>query len=159
MPQLKAQIDIEVPRADVFRFCHDLQNWQEWADQIEAVEMLTPKPLRRGTLLRIDARQGGGAVYSWEAEVVDYQMPSASRVKAIDTASSCPFAAGSEMVWEFESSGAGTRFKWTWKYSPRGIIASIFDFLGRRSSTQKAMRRSMSNLKTLIESGRRAHVG
>lgn len=158
MPRLTESIEINVSRADVFRFCHDFDLWPEWAEQIERVELLTPKPLRRGTLLRIDSRQGSSAVFSWEAEVADYQMPSGSRIRALDTARSSPFAAGSEMAWTFDSTGSGTRFTWTWTYKPRGFIASILDKLGRQGATQKAIRRSLDNLKQLVESGRRAHI-
>jgi uncharacterized membrane protein len=158
MPLIEESIEIDAARTDVFRFCHDLSHWPEWAEQIENAEFITPKPVRRGSLLRIDARQGRSAVFSWEAEVAEYQLPSASRVRAIDTARSSPFAAGSEMKWEFESTGRGTRFTWRWDYKPSGFFASILDALGRRSSTQKAIQRSLEKVKELLEAGRRARI-
>lgn len=158
MPRIQETVEIHVARADVFRFCHDLKHWPEWVEQIEAVEMITPQPFRRGTLLRIDSRQGGSAVFSWEAEVVDYQMPSGTRIKAIDTAGTSPFAAGSELTWEFVSTGSGTRFSWSWNYQPRGFIANLLDKLGRQRATQKAMQASLAALKNLLESGRRATI-
>ena len=85
-------------------------------------------------------------------------MLQGSTLKAIDTASASPFARGSVMTWEFDSTGSGTRMTWVWDYKPRGFIASIVDVLGRRSATHRAIKRSMQNLKSLVEAGRRASI-
>ena len=158
MPRIEEQIEIAVARADVFRFCHDLSHRAEWDEQVEDVELITPKPIRQGTLVRFDAKWGG-SVFSWDAEYTAYQMLQSSKIQAIDTASSSPFAAGSVLTWEFDSTGGGeTRMTWVWDYKPRGIIASVLDFLGRRSATHRAIKRSMANLKSLVEAGRRASI-
>jgi uncharacterized membrane protein len=154
MPRIEEQIDIAVARADVFRFCHDVNRRPEWDEQVEHMELLTPRPIRQGTLLRIDAK--GGPVFTWDAEYVGYQFPSGSRVRVLDAASSSPFGRGSEVSWEFESVGSGTRLTWVWDYRPNGIIARIVDVLGRRVATQRAIKRSLANLKEMIEAGRRA---
>jgi len=158
MPEISEYIDIAAPRADVFRFCHHLPSWPEWDEQVAHVEMLTPKPLRRGTLLRVDASPNRGPVFSWDAEVVDYQLPTSSSLRALDTAASSPFAKGSVLSWQFSTVSGGTRFVWTWDYKPRGIIAKIMDWLGRRRATHQAIKQSLTNVKELIESGRRAGV-
>jgi len=158
MPRIEETIEIAVARADVFRFCHDLKYRPSWDEQVERMELLTPKPFRQGTLLRIDAKASGGVIFSWDAEVISYQLPSISKVRVIDAASTSPFAPGSELSWEFNSVGSGTRLKWVWNYKPYGIIANIMDKLGRRASTQKAIRRSLESLKTALESGHRAGV-
>jgi hypothetical protein len=77
-------------------------------------------------------------------------------VRVLDTAYSSPFGPGSQVNWAFSSSGGGTRVTWTWKYKPRGFIASIRNMLGGRAATQRAIRNSLKNLKTLLEGGRRA---
>ncbi len=159
MPKIEEQIEISAARADVFRFCHDMTKWSEWAEEVMYVELLTPKPLRAGTLLRIDAQQGHGAIFSWEAEFVNYQMPMGSILQAIDTAPSSPFGVGSQLSWQLESGNGVTQMTWIWDYKPGGFIASIKDVLGGKSSTHKAIKRSLVNLKTLLESGRRATLG
>jgi hypothetical protein len=155
MPRIEENIDITVARADVFRFCHDIKRRPDWDEQVERVELLTPRPIRTGTLVRVDAKQGS-SVFTWDAEYVTFQFPSASRMRVIDAAPSSPFARGSEASWQFESAGSGTRLTWVWDYRPKGIIARILDFLGRRIATQQAIRRSLANLKKIIESGGRA---
>ena len=157
MPQIEDTIEIAAPRADVFRFCHDISNWPDWDEQVVHVELLTPRPIRQGTLLRIDSKQGG-AVFSWDAEYIRFQLPQGSRVRVIDAASSSPFGKGSELEWELSSVGSSTRFTWIWDYRPHGLIARIVDALGRRASTQKAIQRSLTNLKEMIEGGRRGGV-
>ena len=157
MSRIEETIEIAAARADVFRFCHDLKNRPGWDEQIEHVELLTPQPFRQGTLLRVDGK-AGGAVFSWDAEVISYQMPSVSKVRVIDAASSSAFAPGSELSWEFSQAGNGTRLKWVWDYKPYGFIASILDKLGRRASTQKAIRRSLESLKVALESGQRGGI-
>jgi hypothetical protein len=156
MPCIEEKIEIAASRADVFRFCHDVTVRPEWDEQVVRVELLTPKPIRSGTLFRVDARQGGGAVFTWDAEYIDFKMPSTSKVRVLDAAPSSPFGAGSELTWEFSTAGNSTTLTWTWDYRPYGFIARILDKVGRRVATQRAIQRNLAKLKTLIESGRRA---
>jgi hypothetical protein len=157
VPIIEETVDIAVGPADVFRFCHDAASRPEWDEQVLRIEFLTPPPLRQGTLLRMDAKPGGGSsVFSWDAEVISYHFPRSSTVRVLDTAFSSPFGAGSEISWGFGSATGGTRVTWTWTYRPRGFLASIRDILGGRAATQRAIRKSLNNLKTTLEGGRRA---
>lgn len=157
MPHIEEQLEIAAARADVFRFCHDITAWPDWHDQIVSAELLTPPPLRSGSLLRID-EEVGGTVFSWDAEYISFQMPTGSRLKVIDAARSSPFRVGSELSWKFEPAGSGTLFSWRWDYRPYGFWASLADKFGRRAATQRAIKRSLVKLKELIESGRRARL-
>ncbi len=156
MPHIEESIDISAPIGDVFRYCHDVGRRPRWDVQASHVELLSPAPVRQGTLFRIDASLGGGAVFSWDAEYIAFQFPLASRVRVIDTAPSSPFAAGSEVNWQFSSMGGLTHFTWTWDYKPRGFIARITDALGGRGAMQRGIRRSQAKLKELLEKGERA---
>ena len=158
MPCIEEQIEIAAARSDVFRFYHDFASRHEWDEQVGHIELLTSKPIRSGTLFRVDSGASGSALYTWDAEIVDYKLPSTSKVRVLDVAPSCPFKAGSEMTLEFSSVGSGTRVTWIWDYRPHGIIANIIDKLGRRGATQRAIKRSLTKLKQMIESGRRAGV-
>ena len=155
MPHIEESIDIAVPLADVFRYCHDIARRPRWDVQVTGVELLSPPPIRQGTLFRIDASYGGGAVFSWDAEYVGFQFPLTSRVRVMDTAPSSPFAAGSEVSWQFSSVGGQTRFTWTWDYKPRGFLRRITDVLGGRAATRRGIRRSQAKLKELMEKGER----
>ncbi len=156
MPRIEEYIDIAARQADVFRFCHDVGSRPKWDEQVMHVELLTPSPIRQGTLLRVDAKYSGGSVFSWDGEVVNYHFPVSSKVRVIDTASTSPFGPGSQINWEFSSAGSSTRLTWVWDYQPRGILARILDKLGGHASTQRAIKNSLNNLKGMIESGRRA---
>ena len=156
MPHIEESIDIAAPIGDVFRYCHDITRRPKWDVQVSGVELLSPAPVRQGTLFRIDANFGGGAVFSWDAEYVGFQFPLASRVRVIDTAPSSPFAAGSEVSWQFSSVGGLTHFTWTWDYKPRGFLSRITDALGGQAATRRGIRHSQAKLKELLEKGERA---
>lgn len=152
MTRIQASVEIAAPPTTVFRFCHDLGRRPEWDERAVGLEMITPAPLRRGSLIRIDAGRAGQFQYTWEAEYTSYQMPSGSALRVLDAAPSSPFKSGVE-TWQLSKSADGTLFKLTWEYEPRGFLASIADALGRRAGTRRAIRRSLENLKALIEAG------
>ena len=150
MARIQESIEIAAAPMTVFRLCHDLERRPEWDERVVGVETITPPPIRRGSLIRIDAGRAGQFLFTWEAEYTTYQLPSASNLKVIDAAPSSYFKSGSEK-WDLSQSGGGTRFTLTWEYQPNGIVARITDALGRRSATRRAIRRSLENLKALAE--------
>jgi hypothetical protein len=150
MTRIEESIEIAAAPTAVFRLCHDLARRPEWDERVVGVELMTPAPVRRGSLIRIDAGRAGQFLFTWEAEYVDYQLPSGSTLKVIDAAPSSPFKVGSE-TWKFEHVGGGARFTLIWEYRPRGFFARLGDALGRRRATQNAIRRSLRNLKALCE--------
>lgn len=150
MARIKASIEIAAAAMTVFRFCHDLDRRTAWDERVVGVELITPAPVRRGSLIRIDAGRSGQFLFTWEAEYTSYQLPSGSTLKVIDAAPSSPFKSGTEQ-WAFSQSSGGTNFTLIWDYQPGGFISRITDALGRRAATRRAIRRSLKNLKTLIE--------
>ena len=153
MPRIEAQIEIAVVPATLFYFCHDVAKRSLWDERVMAMEMLSPAPVRQGTLVRIDAAQGGEFAFTWDAEYVEFHFPQNSTLQVLDAAPSSPFASGSE-TWRFSSIGGGkTRFTLLWEYRPRGLIGRLLDNLGRRSATRKMIQRSLENLKALVEAG------
>ena len=152
MARIEEHVEIAAAPADVFRYCHDVAHRPDWDERVVRVELLTPAPIRRGTLVRVDAGRSGKFLFCWDAEYADFQFPSASMLRVLDAAPSSPFVTGSE-GWDFSRVGSGTRLTVTWEYEPRGFLGRVFDALGRRSSTRSAIRRSLANLKAAIESG------
>ena len=150
MPRIEASIDIAAAPPTVFRFCHDLARRPDWDERVVGTAMITPAPVRRGSLVRIDAGRSGQFHFTWDAEYISYQLPSGSTAKVLDAAPSSPFKSGTE-TWQFSRAGDGTHFSLTWDYRPRGIVARITDNLIRRAATRRAIRRSLDNLKNLIE--------
>lgn len=152
MARIEVSIDIAAPRTDVFRFCHNLNHRPEWDERVIGVELITPAPLRRGSLIRIDVGRSGEFQFTWEGEYVSYQLPSSSTVNVIDAAPSSSFKTGTEH-WDFSQTANGTHLSIVWEYEPRGILSRIKDTLGGRSATRNAVRHSLDNLKTLVEAG------
>lgn len=153
MPRIEAQIEIGAASATLFRFCHDVTKRSLWDERVMAMEMLSPAPVRQGTLVRIDAAQAGEFAFTWDAEYVEFHFPQSSTLQVLDAAPSSSFASGSE-TWRFSSLGGGkTRFALVWEYRPRGLIGRLLDHLGRRAATRKMIQRSLENLKTLVEAG------
>jgi len=150
MARIEASIEIAAAPATVFRFCHDLDRWPEWDDRVVGVEPLTGKPIRTGSLVRIDAGRSGRYLFTWDAEYTSYQFPSGSTLKVLDAAPGSPFKSGTE-TWQLTRTAEGTRFTLIWSYQPRGIIARLTDALGRRTGTRRAIQRSLANIQTLIE--------
>jgi hypothetical protein len=152
MAHIEVHIDIAAAPAAVFHFCHDITRRPDWDDRVVHAELLTRRPIRRGTLLRIDAGRSGKFLFSWDAEYASFQFPHSSTLRVIDAAPSSPFSAGSES-WKFSSAGGGTRFTLVWDYQPRNILGRITDALGGRAATHRAIQRSLANLKKMVEAG------
>ena len=143
MPCIEESIEIAAAPVTVFKFCHDAARWPEWNGRVVGTELLSPKPVRRGTLLSIDAGRAGRYLFSWDAEYTEFQFPRASTLRVINAAPSSPFKAGSES-WKFDSAGGGTRFTVIWDYEHRNFIARVADALGRRAATRSAIPRISS---------------
>lgn len=155
MAHIEERIEILAAPADVFRFCHDVARWPDWDERVVGVQLLSSAPVRRGTLVRIDAGRGGRFLFSWDAEFAEFQYPHNSTLQVLDAAPSSPFKTGSES-WQCSSLGSprrGTRFTLAWDYQPRGFLGRVADALGGRASTRRSIRRSLANLKRIIEAG------
>ncbi|MFW6157132.1 MAG: SRPBCC family protein, partial [Armatimonadota bacterium] len=126
MPRIEEQIEIEAGATEVFRFCHDVDRRAEWDQRVARAQMLSRPPMRRGTLLRFDTRPAKGAVFTWDAEIVEYHFPSGSKLQVVDVAPSGTFSGASE-TWRLASSGGTTRFTLVWAYVPRGIVGRLLD--------------------------------
>lgn len=151
MARIEDSIDIAATPAIVFRFCHDAAHRAEWDERVTRAQLLSSEPVRRGTLLRIDAGRSGKFLFSWDAEYSEFQFPYSSTLRVLDAAPSSPFKTGTES-WTFGPAGGGTRFTLVWEYKPRGFFARIADALGQRAATRRAIRKSLANLKGLLES-------
>jgi hypothetical protein len=149
MARIEEQVEIAAPSSDVFRLCHDIAKRPLWDERVGRIELITSAPIRSGTLIQVDERRGGN-VFGWEGEYAEFKYPLNSTVKVLDAAVSSPFKAGEER-WTFSKVGDATRLSLVWEYEPRNIIFRVLDGLGGRAGTRAAIRRSLSNLKQLIE--------
>ncbi len=151
MTGIVEKIEVGSRPRDVFRLCHDADRRPEWDERVARFRVLTPKPIRSGSLVRVDTQPAtGGVVFSWEGEFVEYAYGSRSRLEVIDAARSSYFVSGSE-TWEVGRSGDGARVVFTWEYVPRGILGRIADTLVRRRQIRQAIVQSLKNLKRTAE--------
>jgi ribosome-associated toxin RatA of RatAB toxin-antitoxin module len=152
MPRITADVRVHTSPADLFRFCHNVERRPDWDERIVHMELLSPPPLRTGTLVRVDVGEDGEFKFTWDGEYTTVQFPSRSQVRVLDAAMKSPFSTASE-TWTFEHCEEGTHFSLVWEYEPRGLPARVLDVLGRRARTERAIGRSLVQLKELVEAG------
>lgn len=152
MARIERQIEIAASPSAVFRYCHEADKRPEWDERVGRVEVLTPGPIRQGSLVRLDARLSGRFLFSWDAEYASFQFPLSSTVEVLDAAPSSPFKSGSE-TWQFSAVGGGTLFTLIWEYKPRHWMAAITEALGGRAVTGRAIQQSLNKLKRIMEAG------
>jgi hypothetical protein len=152
MPRIEERIKIAAPTSTVFHACHDAAKRPEWDERMKRMELITPAPIRQGTLFQVDATSSSGAVFGWEGEFSEYRYPMNATLKVLDAAPSSPFKAGTE-AWQYSAMGGSTDLTVVWEYQPRNIITRIVDAVGGRALTRQALRRSLANLKKMVEGG------
>jgi hypothetical protein len=150
MPRIEERITIAAPTSAVFRACHDADKRPKWDERMKRMELLTPAPVRQGTLFQADATSSGGAVFGWEGEFSEYKYPMNATLKVLDAAPSSPFKAGTE-AWQYSATGGTTDLTVVWEYQPRNILARIIDAVAGKTLTRQALRRSLTNLKEMVE--------
>ncbi len=151
MPIIEESIEIEAAAADVFRYCHDIASRPIWDERVLRIKLLSPAPIRSGTLLSVDAARSGVYAYSWDGEYSAFRFPRSSTLRVIDAAPSSPFVRGSTETWTFSASAGITRLSVKWDYNTKGFISKVTDRLGGRGSMRRAIRRSLANLKKTLE--------
>jgi hypothetical protein len=154
MPRIEERIEIAAPTSTVFRACHDADKRPEWDVRMRRMELITPAPIRQGTLFQVDATSSGGTVFGWEGEFSEYKYPMNATLKVLDAAPSSPFKAGTE-AWQYSAMRGITSLTVVWDYQPRNFIARIIDIVASRAFTRQALRRSLTNLKKMVEGGQR----
>ncbi len=152
MPRIEERIEIAAPTSTVFRACHDAAKRPEWDERMQRLELITSEPIRQGTLFQVDAVKPSGAVFGWEGEYIEFRYPMNATLKVLDAAPSSPFKSGTE-TWQFSAVSGHTLLTVAWEYQPRNVIARIIDAVAGRAVTRRAIRRSLVNLKEMVENG------
>ena len=151
MARIVGDIDVPGRPSGVFRFCHDMDRRPDWDERVTRAKIITPKPVRTGTVIRVDSLPPrGGPVFSWEGAFVTYSYPSSSRLVVIDAAPSSYFANATE-EWSFSRSDGGTQVRLVWEYQPRGILGRITDPLVTRRSVRRAINQTLDNLQRALQ--------
>ena len=140
---VRTEIEIEWPRADVAAFAADPDNATTWYENIESVEWKTARPLAVGTRVEFVARfLGRRLAYTYEiAELV----PGARLV--MRTAEG-PFPMETTYLWE--STTSGTAMTLRNRGEPAGFSKVAAPIMAR--AMRRANRKDLAKLKQLLES-------
>jgi uncharacterized membrane protein len=137
------QIEISLPRDEVFAYVSDPDNAPEWYVNIKSVEWQSPKPLALGSKIAFVA-QFLGRRMAYTFEIADL-VPGDRLVMRSFTG---PFPMETSYKWE--SIGANrTRMSLRNRGGPRGIGRVFGPWIAR--SMEKANRKDLETLKALLE--------
>jgi hypothetical protein len=141
---VRTEIEILRPRADVAAFAADPDTATSWYENIEAVEWKTPKPLAIGSRIAFVARfLGRRLAYTYEVEEL---VPGERFV--MKTAEG-PFPMETTYVWEDAAAGA-TRMTLRNRGEPSGFSKLAAPIMA--GAMRRANRKDLARLKQILES-------
>jgi uncharacterized membrane protein len=147
MVDVRTQIEIERPRADVAAYASDPDNATAWYVKIKSVEWKTPKPLQVGSKLAFVAQFLGRTLeYTYEVT----EMVAGERF--VMATAQGPFPMETTYTWEDTSSG-GTRMTLRNRGEPAGFSKLVAPVMA--TTMQRANTKDLQQLKKLLEAGRR----
>jgi uncharacterized membrane protein len=141
---VRTEIEIARPRAEVAAFAADPDNATAWYENIESVEWRTPQPLVVGSRLAFGARFLGRRL-SYTYEVTEL-LPGQRLV--MRTAEG-PFPMETTYLWS-DTAGGGTRMELRNRGEPTGFSRVAAPVLS--SAMRRANRKDLEQLKALVES-------
>jgi uncharacterized membrane protein len=141
---VRTEIEIARPRAEVAAFAADPDNATAWYENIESVEWRTPQPLVVGSRLAFGARFLGRRL-SYTYEVIEL-LPGERLV--MRTAEG-PFPMETTYLWS-DTAGGGTRMELRNRGEPAGFSRVAAPVLS--SAMRRANRKDLERLKALVES-------
>jgi uncharacterized membrane protein len=141
---VKTEIEIDRPRADVAAYASYPDNAPEWYENIKRVEWQTPKPLGPGSRIAFVARFLGRTLeYTYEIKEL-----SAGEKLVMSTAEG-PFAMETTYTWGDSPSG-GTHMTLRNRGEPSGFSRLMAPLMAR--FVRSANRKDLARLKRMLES-------
>lgn len=146
---VRTEIEIGRPRADVAAYASDPDNATAWYVKIKAVEWKTPKPLRVGSRIAFVAQFLGRRLeYTYEVK----EMVPGERF-AMSTAQG-PFPMETTYTWEDTPSG-GTSMTLRNRGEPSGFSKMAAPVMA--TAMRRANRKDLEQLKKILEAGPAPH--
>ena len=146
MPKIKASIDIQAPREQVFQVFSDLPACAERIQGIDKIEMLSDGPMQVGTRWR-ETRTMFGKEATEEMWVTQFDVPAGYTVEAESH--------GTNYIsrYDFEDLGDVTRVAMSFTGQPLSLSAKLMSVLGVvfMGSVKKMLLADMQDLKTVCE--------
>jgi hypothetical protein len=142
---VRTEIEILRPRAEVAGYAADLDHTTDWYANIETVEWKTPKPLQAGSRIAFVARFLGRRL-SYTYEIREYVADERLVMSTADG----PFAM--ETTYEWEDAGAGsTRMRLRNRGNPSGFATLVGSAMA--GAMRRANQKDLGTLKHILESG------
>src|ERR1041385_7187594 len=140
---VRTEVEIDRPRADVAAFASDPDTAPRWYENIESVEWKTPRPLRVGSRIAFVARFLGRRL-EYTYEVIDF-VPG---VRLVMHTASGPFPMETSYTWDGTADGA-TYMTLRNRGHPSGFSVLVAPFVVR--AMRRANREDLARLKAILE--------
>jgi uncharacterized membrane protein len=140
---VRTEIEIDRPRAEVAAFAADPDNATSWYENIERVDWESPKPVTVGSRLAFVAHfLGRRLAYTYE---VREDVPGERFVMAT---SEGPFPMETTYAWQDAPNG-GTRMTLRNRGEPSGFTKAVAPLMAR--AMRRANRKDLERLKAMLE--------
>jgi hypothetical protein len=140
---IAGEIVINRPIDVVFDFVADERNEPRYNPRLRRVEQITPGPIGRGTRFRAETTATMGRTADMVIEWTDFERPrrlaSSTHMSAIDIHGTLTF----------DPVPAGTRMRWWWDITPRGLLRLVRPLVARLGQRQE--RANWAGLKRYLE--------
>jgi len=141
---VRTEIEVNRPRADVAAFAMDPDNATSWYENIESVEWETARPLAVGTRIVFAARfLGRRLAYTYEVREL------APGERFVMSTAQGPFPMETTYTWEDTPSG-GTRMTLRNRGEPSGFANVAAPMIAR--AMRRASRKDLARLRSILES-------
>jgi len=141
---VRTEIEVNRPRADVAAFAMDPDNATSWYENIESVEWETARPLAVGTRIVFAARfLGRRLAYTYEVREL------APGERFVMSTAQGPFPMETTYTWEDTPSG-GTRMTLRNRGEPSGFANVAAPMIAR--AMRRANRKDLARLRSILES-------
>lgn len=153
MSRIEVSVDIGAPPDEVWDFVSNLRRIPEWIEDTLAMLSVEPEPAQQGTVYKERSRIVGplSQVTTWK--ISQFDPP---RFQKHD--GRVPMMASTSVSFGLEPSPAGlpagqagTKFTLVFEYTPGNPLSSLTNGLFVRKNLESGFRRSVQNLKALME--------
>jgi uncharacterized membrane protein len=143
---VRCEIEIERPRAEVSAFAGDLDNTTIWYENIDAVAWRSPKPAAVGSRIEFSASfLGRGLTYTYEVSELEPGR------RLVMTTVEGPFPMETTYIWE-DTPGGGTRMGLRNRGEPAGFSRVAAPLVER--AMRRANLKDLARLKEVLERAR-----
>jgi uncharacterized protein YndB with AHSA1/START domain len=144
--RIEVSVDIGASPEVVWEFVSNLRRIPEWIEDTLAMLSVEPEPAQQGTVYKERSRIIGpvSQVTTWK--ISEFDPP---RFQKHD--GKVPMMASTSVSFGLEPATGGTKFTLIFEYTPGNPLSSLTDGLFVRKNLESGFRRSVQNLKALVE--------